>query len=66
MKTKEKYRIRLPWLTAGLKESIKHKIKLYRTSIKYHTFYNNTSYREYREKSFEIEEKMLSIFGSSK
>ena len=29
MKAKRKYTNRLPWLTAGLKESIKRKIKLY-------------------------------------
>ena len=50
IKTKRKCRNRLPWLTAGLKESIKRKNKLYRISIKHPTSYNNTLYREYRNK----------------
>ena len=50
MKTKRKYRNRLPWLTAGLKESIKRKNKLYRISLKHRTSYNITLYREYRNK----------------
>ena len=48
MKTKRKYRNGLPWLTAGLKESIKRKNKLYRISLKHRTSYNITLYREYR------------------
>ena len=50
MKTKRKYRNRLSWLTAGLKESIKRKNKLYRISLKHRTSYNITLYREYRNK----------------
>ena len=50
IKAKRKYRNRLPWLTAGLKEYIKRKNKLYRISIKHPTSYNNTLYREYRNK----------------
>ena len=50
MKTKRKYRNRLPWLTAGLKESIKRKNKLYRISLKHRTSYNFNLYREYRNK----------------
>ena len=50
IKTKRKYRNRLPWLTAGLKESIKRKNKLYRISIKHPISYNITLYREYRNK----------------
>ena len=50
MKTKRKYRNRLPWLTAGLKESIKRKNKLYRISLKHRTSYNITLYREYSNK----------------
>ena len=42
MKTKKKYRNRLPWLTAGLKESIKRKNKVYRISLKHRTSYNIT------------------------
>ena len=50
IKTKRKYRNHLPWLTAGLEESIKRKNKLYIISIKHPTYYNNTLYREYRNK----------------
>ena len=60
MKTKRKYRNRLPWLTTGLKESIKRKNKLYRISLKHPTSYNNTVYREYRNRLktlLKIEEK---------
>ena len=60
MKTKRKYRNRLPWLTTGLKESIKRKIKLYRISLKHPTSYNNTVYREDRNRLktlLKIEEK---------
>ena len=45
MKTKRKYRNRLPWLTSGLKESIRRKNKLFRISLKHPTSYNNTLYR---------------------
>ena len=48
MKTKRKYRNRLPWLTSGLKESIRCKNKLFRISLKHPTSYNNTLYREYK------------------
>ena len=48
MKTKRKYRNRLPWLTSGLKESIRRKNKLFRISLKHPTSYNNTLYREYK------------------
>ena len=51
LKTRRKYRNRLPWLTADLKESIKHKNKLrYRISLKHRTSYSITLYREYRNK----------------
>ena len=49
MKTKRKYRNRLPWLTSGLKESIRHKNKLFRISLKHPTPYNNTLYREHKD-----------------
>ena len=70
IKTKRKYRNRLPWLTAGLKESIKRKNKLYRISIKHPTSYNNILYREYRNKLKTLikteEKKLLSIFDFGK
>ena len=47
---KTQYRNRLPWLTEGLKLSIKHKNKLYRTSLKHPTEYNITIYKNYRNK----------------
>ena len=50
VKTKRKYKTRLPWLTSGLKESIKRKNKLYRISLKHRTSYNIALYREYRNK----------------
>ena len=51
LKTKSKYRNnRLPWLTAGLKESIRLKNKLCRISHKHRTSYNIILYREYRNK----------------
>ena len=60
MKTKRKYRNRLPWLTSGLKESIRRKNKLFRISLKHPTSYNNTLYREYKNmlrNLLKIEEK---------
>ena len=39
-RVKMQYRNRLPWLTEGLKRSIKYKNKLYRISIKHPTSYN--------------------------
>ena len=66
MKTKRKYWNRLPWLTTGLKESIKRNNKLYRISLKHPASYNNTVYRECRNRLktlLKIEEKkLLSIF----
>ena len=37
-KVKKRYRNRLPGLTDGLKRAIKHKNKLYKKQIKYHTY----------------------------
>ena len=59
-KVKTQYRNRLPWLTEGLKLSIKHKNKLYRTSIKHPTEYNIAIYKNYKNKLsslLKIEEK---------
>ena len=61
-KVKTRYRNRLPWLTEGLKLSIKHKNKLYRTSIKHPTEYNIAIYKNYKNKLsflFKIEEKIF-------
>ena len=44
----QQYRNRLPWLTTGLKESIKHKNKLYQLSLRHPTVYNVTQYKRYR------------------
>ena len=60
MKTKRKYRNRLPWLTTGLKESIKRKNKLYEIFRKHPTSYYDTVYRDYRNRLktlLKIEEK---------
>ena len=59
-KVKTQYRNRLPWLTEGLKLSIKHKKKLYRTSIKHPTEYNIAIYKNYKNELsslLKIEEK---------
>ena len=48
MKTKRKYRNRLPWLTAGFKECIRRKNKLFRIPLKHPTSYNYTLYRIYK------------------
>ena len=49
-KVKKRYRNRLPWLTDGLRKSIKHKNKLYRTYIKIQTSYNKHVYNIYNNK----------------
>ena len=48
VKVKRKYRNRLPWLTIGLKESIKKKNNLYKISVKHPTAHNITVYKNYR------------------
>ena len=45
-----RYRNRLPWLTDGLKKSIKYKNKLYRISIKHPTSYNISKYKNFKNK----------------
>ena len=49
-KVKTQYRSRLPWLSFGLKLSIKYKNKLYRISIKHPTSYNINAYKLYKNK----------------
>ena len=49
-KVKKRYRNRLPWLTEGLRKSIKHKNKLYKKYIKYQTSYNRRTYTTYNNK----------------
>ena len=59
-KVKKRYRNRIPWLTSGLRESIKHKNKLYRMSFIHPTAYNETLYKQYRNMTtrlLRIEEK---------
>ena len=59
-KVKKRYRNRIPWLTSGLRESIKHKNKLYRMSLIHPTAYNETLYKQYRNMTtrlLRIEEK---------
>ena len=48
IRVKKRYRNRLPWLTPGLKESIKHKNKL---SRKHPTAYNKMMYKDFRNKT---------------
>ena len=50
IKVKQKYRNRLPWLTTGLKESIKHKNKLYKLQMIHPTTYNKCIYKQFRNK----------------
>ena len=45
IRVKKQYRNRLPWLTTGLKESIKRKNKLYQLSLRHPTVYNVTQYK---------------------
>ena len=47
--TKVKTQYSLPRLTEGIKLSIKHKNKLYRTSIKHPTEYNIAIYKNYKK-----------------
>ena len=49
-KVKLQYRSRLPWLSDGLKASIKRKNKLYLTSLKHPTLYNILKYKQYKNK----------------
>ena len=59
-KVKKRYRNRILWLTSGLRESIKHKNKLYWMSLKHPTAYNETLYKQYRNMTtrlLRIEEK---------
>ena len=48
MRVRIKYRNRLPWLSDGLKSSIKLKNKLYRISLKHPTMYNVHKYKQYK------------------
>ena len=59
-RVKIRYRNRLPWLSDGLKASIKHKNKLYLISLKHPTLYNISKYKQYKNKLIsllKIEEK---------
>ena len=49
-KVKLQYRNRLPWLSDGLKASIKRKNKLYLASLKHPTLYNILKYKQYKNK----------------
>ena len=50
IRVKIRYRNRLPWLSDGLKASIKQKNKLYLLSLKHPTLYNKSKYKQYRYK----------------
>ena len=61
VRVKTQYRNRLPWLSKGMKESIKLKNKLYGISLKHPTFYNINKYKTYKNKLTSIlkqEEKL--------
>ena len=49
-KIKLKYNNRKPWLTEGLKQSIKNKNKLYMKSVKIRSAYNEMKYKTFRNK----------------
>ena len=61
IRVKIKYRNRLPWLSNGLKSSIKLKNKLYRISLKHPTTYNIYKYKQYKKANiyFEIWRKAI-------
>ena len=50
IRVKKRYRNRLPWLTAGLQESIEHKSKLFKISQRHPTAHNKIVYKDYRNK----------------
>ena len=50
IRVKKRYRNRLPWLTDGLKNAIKHKNKLYKIYSKYETSFNKKCYTQYKNK----------------
>ena len=49
-RVKIRYKNRLPWLSDGLKASIKYKNKLYLISLKHPTLYNISKYKQYKNK----------------
>ena len=49
-KIKKRYRNRLPWLTEGLRKSIKHKNKLHRNYLRFQTRHNKKLYSIYNNK----------------
>ena len=50
IRVKKRYRNRLPWLTDGLKNAIKHKNKLYKLYSKFETSFNKKCYTQYKNK----------------
>ena len=50
IRVKKRYRNRLPWLTSCVKESIKHKNKLFKISRRHPTAHCKTVYKDYRNK----------------
>ena len=54
MRVRIKYRNRLPWLSDGLKSSIKLKNKLYIISLKHPTMFNVHKYKQYKNKLISI------------
>ena len=58
IKVKRRYRNRLPWLTEGVKRSIKHKNKLYRRQLKFKTSYNRKMYTTYNNKLKSVIKKL--------
>ena len=58
IKVKKRYINRLPWLTEGVKKSIKYKNKLYRRQLKFQTSYNRKMYTTYNNKLKSIIKKL--------
>ena len=64
-RVKMRYRNRFPWLTEGLKKSIKYKNKLYRISLRHPTSYNISKYKDYKNKLSSIWKKETKLYYQS-
>ena len=63
-RVKIRYRNRLPWLSNGLKASIKYKNKLYLISLKHPTLYNISKYKQYKNKLIFLLKNWRKAFSS--
>ena len=62
IKVKTQYRNHLPWLSSGLKLSIKYKNELHRISIKHPTSYNINAYKVYKNKLTSILQEAEKVY----